>query len=73
MNKPTARAKNKVEMARPEPRPSRIRRDPPPPEKPRQLRTYGSSEREQWIVVIGVILFALAIVVITLGVSEYTK
>ena len=55
------------------PRPSRIRREPPPLEKPKQLRTYASSEREQWIVVIGVILFALAIAVITFGVSEYTK
>ena len=55
------------------PRPSRIRREPPPLEKPKQLRAYGGSERDQWVVVIGVILFALAIMIITFGVSEYTK
>ncbi|HET7709840.1 MAG TPA: hypothetical protein VFK50_09965 [Sphingomicrobium sp.] len=55
------------------PRPSRIRRDPPPPEKPKSLRAYPTTERESWVVVIGVLLFALAIFVISLGVSEYTK
>lgn len=55
------------------PRPSRIRREPPPAEKPKELRAYVSSEREQWVVVIGVLLFALAIFVISIGASEYTK
>ena len=55
------------------PKPSRIRREPPPLEKPKELRSYGSSEREQWVVVIGVALFALAIFVISIGISEYTK
>lgn len=72
MSKPPSSAKHKVELARPAPRPSRIRREPPPPEKPSSLRFY-SSEQEQWVVTIGVILFALAIFVISIGISEYTK
>ena len=73
MSKPAATRKPTVGLTPDAPKPSRIRREPPPPEKPRELRTYVSSEREQWIVTIGVILFALAIFVITIGVSEYTK
>jgi hypothetical protein len=73
MSKTAATRKPTVGLTPDSPKPSRIRREPPPPEKPKQLRTYVSSEREQWIVVIGVILFALAIMVITFGVSDYTK
>lgn len=74
MTKQAATRKPTVGLTPDAPKPSRIRREPPPPpEKPKQLRTYVSSEREQWIVVIGVILFALAIMVITFGVSDYTK
>ena len=65
--------KPKVELAPEAPKPSRIRREPPPPEKPKSLRTYGTTEREQWVVIVGVILFALAIFVISIGVGEYTK
>ena len=54
-------------------RPSRIRREPPPPAPARKsLQTYPS-EREAWVVAIGVILFALAITVITVGVSNYVN
>ena len=65
--------RTKVELAPEAPKPSRIRREPPPVEKPRSLRTYGSSEKEQWVVAIGVVLFALAIFIILFGFSEYTK
>ena len=73
MSKIAATRKPTVGLTPDAPKPSRIRRDPPPPEKPSQLRSYGSSEREQWVVTIGVLLFALAIFIITFGVSEYTK
>ena len=74
MSKESTSRKSTVELAAASaPRPSRIRRDPPPPEKPSRLRSYYSPEQEGWVVVIGVVLFALAIFVISLGVSEYTK
>ena len=56
----------------PAPRPSRIRRDPPgrvPEKKP----TAYPAERELWTVVIGVILFGIAIAIITIGFSEITS
>lgn len=65
--------KSSVELAAGAPRPSRIRRDPPPPEKPKTLRTYPTTERETWIVIIGVLLFGIAITIITLGISDFTN
>jgi hypothetical protein len=51
--------------------PSRIRREPPPPpQKLKSVRAYPT-EREVWTVVIGVVLFALAITVATVGLSNY--
>ena len=66
-------AKPKVALAGGAPKPSRIRREPPPLEKPSKLRAYPTTEREAWIVAVGVILFGIAIAVIIFGVSEYTK
>jgi len=64
--------KKTVELAT-EVRPSRIRRDPPAPPAPkREVRPYPT-EREIWIVAIGVILFALAISMITFGFSLITS
>ena len=55
-------------------RPSRIRRDPVPLEKPGPSRNYWDpTEWESWVVVVGVVLFALAISAITIGVSEITS
>jgi hypothetical protein len=55
-----------------EQRPSRIRREPPPAApQPKALNAYPT-EREMWTVVIGVVLFAIAITIIVFGVSEYT-
>ncbi|WP_028969008.1 hypothetical protein [Sphingomonas sp. URHD0057] len=53
-------------------RPSRIRRDPVPVASPKKkpVQAYPT-EREVWTVVIGVVLFALAITVITVGTSNY--
>lgn len=54
-------------------RPSRIRRDPPPPVAAKKaLRPYPT-EREVWIVAVGVVLFALAISIITFGFSQITS
>lgn len=54
-------------------RPSRIRREPPPPPAaPKALRIY-STERETWTVIVGVILFSLAIGIIVIAISELTS
>ena len=50
--------------------PSRIRREPPPEsQKLKSVRAYPT-EREVWTVVIGVVMFALAITVATVGISN---
>ena len=61
-----------VELEKPAPRVSRIRRDPPPQTVEKAVRAYPS-EREIWMVVIGVVLFALAISIITVGFSGFTS
>lgn len=53
-------------------RTSRIRRDPPPAPARKALRVRSDND-EAWPVVIGVILFALAIAIIIVAVSDYTK
>jgi hypothetical protein len=53
-------------------RPSRIRRDPPPKAAEKKVRAYPS-EREIWMVVVGVCLFAIAISIITVGFSGFTS
>lgn len=53
-------------------RPSRIRRDPVPVKTQKAVKPYPT-EREIWTVAIGVILFALAIAVITVAISDYTS
>ena len=65
--------KSSVGLAADAPRPSRIRREPPPPDKPKSLRAYPTTEKETWIVVIGVLLFGIAITIITLGLSDFTN
>ncbi|HEX4800285.1 MAG TPA: hypothetical protein VFU91_03805 [Sphingomicrobium sp.] len=53
-------------------RPSRIRRDPlPVASPPKKINAYPT-EREVWVVVIGVILFALALSALTFGISDVT-
>lgn len=53
-------------------RQSRIRRDPPPRVAQKKVKPYPT-EREIWIVAIGVVLFALAISIITFGFSQITS
>ncbi|MEO7365809.1 MAG: hypothetical protein ABIW03_05780 [Sphingomicrobium sp.] len=53
------------------PRPSRIRRDPPPAVKTTDL-IVDAQEREQWMVIAGIIAFALAIFVVIIGFASYS-
>ena len=65
-------SKPTVELAPGAARPSKIRREPPAPVEHKSVRPYPS-EREVWTVVIGVVLFALAIAIITIGFSDITS
>ena len=53
-----------------EPRPSRIRREPPAPVVRKELNPIPT-EREAWTVAIGVVLFGIAVTIITIGISEF--
>ena len=55
-----------------EARPSRIRREPPAVVVQKAVNPYPT-EREIWTVVIGVLLFAIAIALVTFGVSDVTS
>ena len=70
MTRPLSTGKQSVNLASPDVRVSRIRRDPPPPEKEKVLRHPDVVDRRD--VVIGVLAFALAIVVILLAFASYT-
>ena len=69
MSKPLKLRKQTVEL-----RPSRIRRDPVPiaqtvvKKAPRMTR-----EQEMWLAITGIVLFAMAIAVVTLGFSALTQ
>ena len=58
-------------MASGGPRVSRIRRDPPPPVK--ETAVVDLEERDQWVVIVGVLVFALAIFVVTLAFGSYSS
>ena len=71
MSKPWTPSKPTVEL-----KASRIRRDPVPlarPADPAKKVYWDPSEWETWMVVVGVVLFALAISALTIGVSEITS
>jgi len=59
-------AKKAVDLAAPVVRVSRIRRDPPPAPL-REMSITERDERNRRTVVIGVVAFALAIAIITIG------
>ncbi len=73
MSKQWTPRKTTVGLAADAARPSRIRREPPPPPPAQKALQPHPSEREVWVVVIGVILFSLAIAIIIVGVSDFTK
>ncbi len=67
--------KKTVEL-QPGPRPSRIRREPPPPaerEGAARRLLFTSSEGEIWLAIFGIVAFALAIDIIVVAVSAYTN
>lgn len=71
MSKPWTPNKPTVEL-----RVSRIRRDPVPIDRPAGAAKkvyWDPSEWETWMVVVGVVLFALAISALTIGISEITS
>jgi len=70
MASPLPGKKKSVNLATEGPRVSRIRRDPPPPEKLKEVRHPDVVNRSA--VVIGVLVFALAIVVILIAFSIFT-
>ena len=62
-------AKKSVEL-----KPSRIRREPVPiagAAGPEKLRHWDPSERETWIVGVGVVLFGVAMAIIIIGFSDF--
>jgi hypothetical protein len=65
VSKPWIPRRKTVEL-QPAERPSRIRRDPPAVSAQKSVQPYPT-EREIWAVVIGVVLYALAITAITVG------
>ena len=77
MARPTPTAKPSVnlasnpasKMASGGPRVSRIRRDPPPLVKEKIVYT---DEDEQWAVIVGILVFALAIFALILAFSSYS-
>ena len=68
MARPLQTNKKAVNLAAPVVRVSRIRRDPPPPVK--QVSTADIQERDAWTVVVGIMTFALALVIILIGFSN---
>ena len=73
MSKLLKPGKKSVEL-NPAVRPSRIRRDPVPADKPRVDKVrWRTDEREIKLAILGIIAFALAINVITLAISAYTQ
>ena len=62
-------AKRSVDLSS-EVRVSRIRREPPPAEKPRQLDLSDRDERNTRIVVVGVTSLALALIALLIGLTD---
>ena len=69
MTRPLKTGKKSVNLAQPEVRVSRIRRDPPPVVKE---KVVDIKERDRWDVVVGVLAFALAIFVIIFAFGSYS-
>ena len=68
MANPIQSRKTTVDLAAPVVRVSRIRRDPPPPVK--VVSTAEVRERDAWVIVVGIVTFALALVVILIAFSN---
>jgi hypothetical protein len=69
MASPLQTGKQSVNLAAGEVRVSRIRRDPPPAVK--EIVVRDPEERDARMVIIGVVVFALALFVIAIGFSSF--
>jgi fatty acid desaturase len=69
MTRPLSSAKQTVDLASTGPRVSKIRRDPPP--KLKEIEIRDPKERDRSDVIVGVIVFALALFVIVLAAASY--
>ena len=69
MSTPSKPGKQSVNLASGGVRVSRIRRDPPPVVKEKDY--VSPDERDRWVVIVGVVVFALALGVITLAAGSY--
>lgn len=70
MTRPLPTGKQAVQLAPDAARVSRIRRDPPPPVK--QKLVVEPDERDERIVVVGVVTFALTLFVLVLAFGHYS-
>ena len=70
MASPLQTGKPTVDLASGAPRVSRIRRDPPRTAK--ETVVPDRDERDQWVVVVGVVAFALAICVLVVAIGSYS-
>ena len=70
MASPLPTAKQSVKLTTEGPRVSKIRRDPPPPEKPKALR--HPEEVDRTAVVVGVVAIALALLVIIFAFGSWS-
>jgi hypothetical protein len=70
MARPLSTGKKSVTLTSPEVRVSKIRRDPPPAVK--ELVVRDRDERDTWMVVIGIVTFALALFIIILAFATYS-
>ena len=68
MAQPLRTAKQTVDLAAPAVRGSRIRREPPP--KVKEVPVRHREERERTMVIIGVVLFACALVALLVGIAS---
>ena len=78
MSKESNLRKKTVELQPGAPRPSRIRREPPPQPQTALAKKldridWRSPEWEKRVVIVGVTLFALAFFIIAFGVSDITS
>ena len=69
MASPLKTGKQSVDLAAPGARVSKIRREPPP-KGLKEIPVRDRDEMDRWMVGVGVIVFALAIMVVLIGLSS---
>jgi hypothetical protein len=71
MASPLGSGKKSVNLGSPGVPGSRIRREPPPQAKVAKLELRDPEERDRQAVIVGILVFALALVIIIAGVSSF--